>query len=142
MTAHPCIFCAIAAGRGRAHLLHEDGLVCAFLDINPVTPGHLLVVPRRHAEYLADLTDAEHAAVFALGRRLAAALRTSGLRCEGVNYFVADGEAAFQEVPHFHLHVFPRFGGDPFRIEADWSNPPPFDELADPAARIRAALSA
>ncbi|MCC9738652.1 MULTISPECIES: HIT family protein [unclassified Streptomyces] len=58
--------------------------------------------------------------VWRAAHRLGRGLRLSGLRCEGVNLFLADGEAAFQEVFHVHLHVFPRFTGDPFRIEADW----------------------
>ena len=75
-----------------------------------------------------------------MGRRLAEVLRRSGLRCEGINYFVADGEAAFQEVFHFHLHVFPRFRGDPFKIDANWDDKPTDEELAIVATKIRAAL--
>lgn len=119
-----CVFCAIASGEAHGHILYRDDLVLAILDINPVTPGHTLVIPRRHVEGLADLTETENAAVFATGRSIAAGLRRSGLRCEGINYFVADGRAAFQEIAHFHLHIFPRFRGDTFRIDADWSNPP------------------
>lgn len=136
-----CVFCAITRGETPAHRVHEDELALAFLDINPVTPGHLLVVPKRHAAGLADLSNAENDAIFRAGRRLAAALRSSGLDCEGINYFLADGEAAFQEVFHVHLHIFPRFRGDSFRIHADWSKPPVFAELAGPAERITTALA-
>ncbi len=59
-------------------------------------------------------------AVYRIGHRLSRALRRCGLRCEGVNLFLADGEAASQEIPHVHLHVFPRYAGDSFRIDADW----------------------
>jgi len=141
-TGRDCIFCAIARQQAPAHVLLENDLIVAFLDTNPVAPGHSLVVPKRHAVGPADLTFAENTAVFQAGRELAAALRKSGLRCEGTNYFVADGAAAFQEVFHFHLHVFPRFRGDSFRIHADWSDPPPFRALADPADRIRGSLAA
>ncbi|WP_254885939.1 HIT family protein [Streptomyces sp. NA02950] len=58
--------------------------------------------------------------MWAAARRLARALRRSHLRCDGVNLFLADGGAAFQEVFHAHLHVFPRFPGDDFRIDANW----------------------
>lgn len=143
MTPHDtCIFCDIACRRAPAHVVLENDLVLAFLDTNPVTPGHLLVVPKRHAAGLADLTITENAAVFLAGRDLAGALRTSGLDCDGVNFFVADGAAAFQEILHFHLHVFPRFSGDRFRIHADWSSPPPFAALAGSADGIRQSLSA
>ena len=75
--------------------------------------------------------------IFTVAMRLAAALRASGLPCEGINLFLADGEAAFQEVFHTHLHVFPRFAGDTFRISADWSLTPPREELDRLAALIR-----
>ncbi|MEJ8571048.1 HIT family protein [Microbaculum marinum] len=139
---HHCIFCAIVAGRAPAHIVLENDLVAAFLDINPVTPGHVLIVPKRHAASLADLTFIENASVFQAGKDIASALRSSGLQCEGINYFVADGAAAFQEVFHFHLHVFPRYRGDSFRIDADWSNPPEFAALSEPADRIRRTLGA
>ena len=135
-----CLFCAIAARSAPSHVVLENDLVLAFLDTNPVTRGHLLVVPKRHAASLEDLTFTENASIFQAGRDLAAAVRRSGLQCEGINFFVADGKAAFQEVFHFHLHVFPRFRGDTFRIDADWSTPPAFDALAEPADRIRQAL--
>ncbi len=68
-----------------------------------------------------------------------AALRASGLRCEGVNLFLADGEAAFQEVVHVHLHVFPRYAGDGFTISADWSTRPPREALDATAVLLSAA---
>lgn len=115
-----CIFCKIARGQGEASVVFEDDHVIAFMDLQPVTPGHLLVVPKRHAVGLEDLPVDLGLRVWATAHRLGRALRLTGLRCEGVNLFLADGEAAFQEVFHFHLHVFPRFAGDPFRIQADW----------------------
>lgn len=135
-----CIFCQIAAGEAEASIVHDDGEILAFLDIRPVTPGHLLVIPRRHAAYLAELDEATGARMFVVAQRLAAALRESGLRCEGINLFLADGEAAFQEVFHAHLHVFPRFAGDTFRISADWSVSPSRAELDAQAARIRRGI--
>jgi histidine triad (HIT) family protein len=111
------------------------------MDIQPVIPGHLVVVPRRHAVSAGELDDASAAAVWNLALRCSAALRRSGLRCEGVNFFVADGEAAGQSVFHFLLHVFPRFRGDGFGLTL------PVDhvkreraELNAHAAKIRAAL--
>ena len=138
--ADQCVFCAIVAGEAESSIVYDTEDVLVFLDIRPVNPGHLLVIPKRHAPDLADLDEATGAHMFMVAMRLAAALRTSGLRCEGVNLFLADGEAAFQEVFHAHLHVFPRFSGDSFRIDADWSVVPERDELDAIAARVRTAV--
>ncbi len=137
-----CIFCAIVAGTAPASVIYDDAEVLAFLDIQPVTPGHLLVIPKRHAPLLADLDEATGARVFRVAMRLARALRASGLRCEGINLFLADGEAAGQEVFHVHLHVFPRFVGDSFRIDADWPVRPPRAELDAMAAQLRDSCEA
>jgi len=134
-----CIFCAIAAGAAEASVVYEDDAVVAFMDLRPVTPGHLLVVPRVHAAGLAELDAAAGARVWQAAQPLAAALRTSGLRCEGVNLFLADGVAAGQEVFHVHLHVLPRFAGDGFRIDAAWQFPPR-STLDEHATAIRARL--
>ncbi len=112
------------------------------MDIGPVTPGHFLVVPRRHVPNLAGLDVPTGQHLFAVTMRLAAALRRSGLRCEGVNLFLADGAAAFQVVFHLHMHVIPRFAGDGFTIDADWSQRPGRDELDRLAALIRQADAA
>ena len=79
------------------------------MDITPVTAGHCLVIPKAHSVGIDDIAPATAARVTAGARRLSASLKRSSLRCEGVNLFVADGEAAFQEVFHSHLHVIPSF---------------------------------
>ena len=107
-----CIFCAIADRQAEASVVYEDETVVVFLDLNPVTPGHLLVVPRKHAVGLQDIDDATSAQVWSVGHKMARALRRSSLRCEGINVLLCDGEAAFQTVFHFHLHVIPRYAGD------------------------------
>ena len=135
-----CIFCAIVAGTAPASVVYEDVDLLAFMDIRPVTPGHLLIISKRHAPFLADLDEAIGARMFVVAMRLAQALRASGLRCEGINLFLADGEAAFQEVFHTHVHVFPRFAGDTFRIDADWSVTPSRAELDEIAAQVRAVM--
>ncbi len=142
MTPSPsidCVFCAIVAGTEPASIVHEDDGTHAFMTIGPVTPGHLLVIPKRHAPYLSDLDEETGACLFVVAMRLARALRESGLRCEGVNLFLADGQAAFQEVFHAHLHVFPRFEGDGFRIDADWSVNSSRTELDAIAVLVRRA---
>jgi diadenosine tetraphosphate (Ap4A) HIT family hydrolase len=118
-----CVFCDIIAGRGPASVVHSDESVMALLDLRPVTTGHLLVIPRAHAAYLADLDPALGGRMFAVAQQMAAALRRSGLPCDGVNLFLADGEAAFQEVFHVHLHVIPRTAGDGFQVRAKWGHP-------------------
>lgn len=140
MPTVPCVFCEIVAGRAPASVVHYDERVIAFMDIRPVTTGHVLVVPRRHADGLRDLDEEDGAQAFRVARRLAAALRSSGVRCEGVNLFVADGAVAMQEVFHFHLHVLPRHRGDGFQVSADWSHHPSRDDLDRVAAAVRAAL--
>lgn len=136
-----CVFCGIVAGDEPASFVHADPGTVAFLDIRPVTPGHLLVVPRGHAELLGDLPDGAGAALFVVALRLQGALRRSGLRCDGVSLFLADGGAAGQEVPHVHLHVFPRFAGDGFRVAAEWSLHPSREELDAQAEAIRAVAA-
>ena len=135
----PCVFCEIVAGRSPASVAYEDDLCLAIMTIGPVNPGHLLVLPRVHAPYLADLDETTGGHLFAVAMRMAAAIRASGLRCEGINFFLADGEAAFQEVFHLHLHVFPRFDGDDCGISADWSVNPSRKELDTNAELIRRA---
>ena len=114
-----CVFCAIVESAVEASVVHDDEHAVAFMDLNPMTPGHLLVVPRRHVAGLEDLDEETSTHVWRLAHRLARALRRSGLRCEGINVFMADGEVAFQEVFHFHLHVIARHAGDGFTINAE-----------------------
>lgn len=111
-----CIFCAVAAGQADASLVYEDETVVVFMDLNPVTEGHVLVVPRHHAVGLEDLEGATSAHVWSVGNDVARALRRSDMRCEGINILLCDGEAAFQTVFHFHLHVIPRYTGDGWTI--------------------------
>jgi len=137
----PCVFCEIIAGRAESSLVYEDEHIVAFMDLRPLTPGHVLVVPRRHADYLEALDEDLGARMFTAAHRLARALRRSGLPCDGVNLFLADGEAAFQEVFHVHLHVLPRTPGDGFRIKAAWRRPGRRDlDLA--AGQVRQGLRA
>lgn len=112
-----CIFCRILAGQAPGSFVYRDDRCAAFMDIRPVNAGHLLVVPIRHAASLADLDANAAADLMRIGHSAAAALRASGLPCEGVNLFLADGEAAMQEVFHVHLHVIPRFRGDGFGLK-------------------------
>jgi histidine triad (HIT) family protein len=117
-------------------------MLTAFIDHRPVTPGHLLIIPNEHFVLLADLPVglAEHILLVAM--RLGAAIRSSGVQCEGINLFLADGEAAGQEVLRHHLHVIPRWPDDGFvTTAAAWSLPQPTRrDLDGNAAEIRTAL--
>jgi diadenosine tetraphosphate (Ap4A) HIT family hydrolase len=133
-----CVFCRIVDGRGEASRVAESDRAIAFLDLQPVTPGHVLVVPRAHAAHLADVDDADGAALWALARRVAAGLRAAGL-AEGVNLLLADGAVAWQTVWHVHLHVIPRRRGDGLRLLAAWTRPGRAS-LEATAHRVRAAV--
>ena len=135
------MFCEIVAGRAESSRVYADEHVIAFMDIQPLATGHLLVIPRAHAEGLESLDEDQGAYLFRAGHRLARALRQSGLPCAGVNLFLADGEAAFQEVFHVHLHVLPRNPGDGFRIDAQ-RRQPGRRELDATAAQVRSGVAA
>lgn len=112
-----CLLCRLVSGEAERTLVYEDDRCVGVLDLYPVTPGHTLLIPRSHAALLADLDVLDGEQLFAVGQRIAAGLYGCGLRCEGINFFLADGEAAGQEVGHVHFHVIPRYQGDPFRID-------------------------
>ena len=111
-----CIFCQIVEGTAESSIVYKDRLVTAFMDIQPINPGHLLVVPNAHAAYLSELVPETGAQMFKVAQFLAQAIRDSSIHCEGINLFLADGEAAMQEVFHVHLHVIPRNSGDGFGV--------------------------
>ena len=139
-----CVFCELVAGKLPISVIDETQDVVALMDIQPVNPGHTLIIPKRHAPYLADLDPTLGGHIFAMGMRVAAALRTCSVRCAGVNLFLADGEAAGQEVFHVHLHVFPRFLGDGFglKFSPKYFVLPPRADLDDIAKDIRNAMRA
>jgi diadenosine tetraphosphate (Ap4A) HIT family hydrolase len=102
----------------------------------------MLVIPNAHASNLADMDEDSGAHIFKIAQRMAGALRKSGLKCEGVNLFLADGEAAFQDVFHVHLHVIPRYKGDGFKFEfsPSYYQLPSREELDHAAGQIRVML--
>jgi histidine triad (HIT) family protein len=138
-----CVFCEIIRGKVEASVVFEDADCAAFMDIQPVNSGHMLVVPKIHAGCLSDLDEGVGARLFTVAMRLDKALRKSGLRCEGVNLFLADGEAAFQEIFHVHLHVIPRFVGDGFGLKfgPHYYERPTRSSLDEVAGKIRSKIS-
>jgi len=120
-----CIFCKIIAGKAPASMVYQDKLVAAFLTIEPINPGHLLIVPKKHAPGLKDLDEKSAERMMKVAKKMASALRASKLRCEGVNLLLADGKVAYQSVFHVHLHVVPRFKGDNFSAMMNGFATPP-----------------
>ncbi|MBF6236082.1 HIT domain-containing protein [Nocardia otitidiscaviarum] len=133
------IFSDIVAGRAPSSTVYSDDDVLAFMDIRPFTPGHLLVIPKVPAKSLAELDPVVGGKLFQVGQRLAAALRESEVGCDGVNFFLADGVTAGQEVFHVHLHVIPRTPGDGFGLRGRPTTPQRAD-LDYLAGSIRGAL--
>jgi histidine triad (HIT) family protein len=132
-----CLFCKIVAGELPATLVREDERTVAFMDINPATRGHLLVVPREHSKDLLEIADDDLAACAAATRDLAA-LVSDRLAADGVNLLNSCGRAAWQTVFHFHFHVIPRYDADPLRLP--WTpGPGDRDEIAATAAELTRA---
>jgi histidine triad (HIT) family protein len=137
-----CIFCDILAGRLPSSFVHHDGRCSAFMDIQPVNAGHILVVPNDHATYLSDLDAQTGAEMFRTAQQIAAGIRRCGVRCEGIDLFLADGEAAGQEIFHVHLHIIPRYRDDGFgfRFPPGYHQRPERAELDRIAESVRSAL--
>ncbi len=134
------IFSDIIAGRAPSSKVYEDDDVVAFMDIRPWTPGHLLVIPKVPARSLAELDPAIGGKLFQVAQKIALALRNSEVACDGVNFFLADGIAAGQEVFHVHLHVIPRTSGDGFGLRGRPTNAHRAD-LDYLASSVRRSLS-
>ena len=114
-----CPFCGMFERGEPVSMVWEDEQVAVFVVLRPVNLGNVVVVPKRHLSYLADLDDELATHIMLVAKRVAASIRECGLPCEGINLFLADGEAAEQEVFHFHLHVYPRFKSDGFGFRYD-----------------------
>jgi histidine triad (HIT) family protein len=130
-----CLFCKIIAGELPAHVVAQDDRTIAFLDINPASSGHALVVPRAHSRDLLEVGPEDLAAVASSAQRVAAAMHER-LGADGVNLINSCGAAAWQVVFHFHVHVIPRYAGD--RLRHPWV-PAAADQrtLATIAAQLR-----
>jgi histidine triad (HIT) family protein len=129
-----CIFCKIVVGELPATVVAADERALAFLDISPATRGHALVIPRAHSQDIHEIGAEDLAACTAMAQQVAGRARRR-LGAEGVNLLHSSGRAAWQTVFHFHIHVIPRYGGDPLRLP--WV-PAPGDpvEIAAAAAAL------
>ena len=138
--ADECVFCEIIRGEALVSLTYQDDTVVAFMDVQPITHGHMLVVPREHAVLMTDINETAAMRTFRVARKLADVVRRT-LGASGVNLVVMDGEAAFQDVPHFHVHVIPRYPNDGFGLTFPhtYEHPPARAQLDAIAAALRAA---
>jgi histidine triad (HIT) family protein len=130
-----CIFCKIIAGEVPGQIIGEDERTVTFMDINPATRGHALVVPREHARDLLEIPEADLEAVVLAAQKLARRMHDR-LDVDGVNLLNSRGEAAWQTVFHFHMHVIPRYRDDPLRLP--WQPAPgDQDEISAAADALR-----
>ena len=130
-----CIFCRIVAGELPSERIDEDKYTVSFMDINPWTRGHALVIPRNHSQDLLEVGDEDLHHTASTAKRLAARMKER-LGADGVNLLNACGEAAWQSVFHFHIHVIPRWNDDPLQLPVR-PHPADQDELAKVAAELR-----
>jgi len=141
-SAGDCIFCKIVRREMPASVVREDDSTLAFLDIRPMNPGHVLVIPKTHAVYVEDLPPGGAGPVLEAAKEVSRALRSSGIRCEAVSFYLANGSEAGQEVRHAHLHLIPRWRGDGFglRTAPGYGRIAGREELDGIAAKIRRAI--
>jgi histidine triad (HIT) family protein len=131
-----CVFCMIRDGKIPSAKVYDDQRTLAFMDINPLSRGHCLVVPKAHAATLYDAEAEDLKAAIATAKKVAGAIRKA-LNPDGLNLLQANGAAAFQSVPHFHLHLIPRWTNDGKGF--DWKEVPGSrEEIMGTADRIRA----
>jgi histidine triad (HIT) family protein len=130
-----CLFCQIVAGTIPSETIDSDERTVAFMDINPATPGHALVVPREHSADLLEIGEEDLTATILASQRLAKRMKDA-LDADGINLLNSCGAAAWQTVFHFHIHVVPRYDDDPLKLP--WV-PEPGDsgEIASVAQRLR-----
>ena len=133
--ADDCLFCKIVAGEIPAEKVDEDEHTISFMDINPWTRGHALVIPREHSRNLYEIGEADLSHTAAAAKRLALHMRDR-LECDGVNLINSSEPAAWQTVFHFHVHVIPRYHGDPLELPIRPQKGDP-DEIARVADELR-----
>ena len=136
MTDPNCIFCKILAGELPAQKVDEDEHTVAFLDINPWTRGHAVVVPKRHSRNLYEIDDEDLERTAVAAKRLAIRMRDL-LGCDGVNLLNSCEPAAWQTIFHLHVHVIPRYEDDPLQLPTRPERAGD-DELAEVAGQLRA----
>ena len=135
MSDPDCIFCKIVTGELPSHKIDEDDKTLAFMDINPWTRGHALVIPKEHSRNIYDADPGDLAATHVMAQRLAQRMRDR-LGCEGVNTLQSSERVAMQTVFHTHVHVIPRYSDDGLKLPAH-PQPAEHEELAGLAEELR-----
>jgi histidine triad (HIT) family protein len=135
MAHEDCIFCKVLAGEIPSERIYEDEHAIAVMDINPWTRGHAVVFPRKHAANLFEIEDDELEHVAVAAKRVATKMRDT-LDCDGINLLQSNGAAAWQTIFHLHVHVIPRYEGDPLELPTR-PKPASPEELAEVAKEIR-----
>jgi histidine triad (HIT) family protein len=136
MTSDPdCIFCKIVSGEIPSYKIDEDDKTIAFMDINPWTRGHALVIPKEHSRNIYDVDPEDLAAIHKTAQRVAKRMRDR-LNCEGINTLQSSEPVAMQTVFHTHVHVIPRYSNDGLRLPAH-PQPAEQEELAALAKELR-----
>lgn len=116
MSDSDCIFCKIANGEIPSKTLYEDVDFRVIFDINPASPGHAIILPKRHAANIYDLSEQDAGQIFVVAKKVASALEKV-LPCDGMNLLQNNGECAGQTVFHFHMHIIPRYKNDTVKIK-------------------------
>jgi histidine triad (HIT) family protein len=130
-----CLFCKIVAGDIPATKIHEDDRTVAFMDINPATRGHLLCIPKAHATDLHQIAEQDLCAVARTAQEMAGRV-VDRLGADGVTVLQSSGAAAWQTVFHYHVHVIPRYAGDPLRLPWNPGQGGDADEIAGTAGEL------
>ncbi len=134
-----CVFCKIVEGKIPSIKVYEDEKILAFMDINPLNPGHTLVIPKEHFETIFEISSQDYALISATAARISVAIKKA-LQPDGVNIMQLNGKAANQVVPHLHMHITPRWFEDGLTISAWEPKPGDIESVKQNAERIRQLL--
>lgn len=134
-----CIFCKIVDGNIPCIKVYEDTKIIAFMDINPLSLGHTLVIPKEHFENIFEITPEDYGLISIAAAKIALAVKKA-LKPDGVNIMQLNGKAANQVVPHLHMHVTPRWLGDGLTISAWEPKPGNIDSIKETAELIKGLL--
>ena len=136
-----CIFCKVINGEIPSFKVYEDDRVLAFMDINPISPGHTLIIPKNHAANLAEISNEDLAAVHKASKKVMSGIETA-LNASGVACVQLNGRSVNQVVMHYHLHLMPKIPGGPDLPVSGWEIVPgDMDEIKATAEKISGALN-
>jgi len=135
-----CIFCKIVSGEIPAVKVLDEELVIAFMDINPSSRGHMLVVPKRHAENIFEISESDLSATMNAVKRCAKAVKEA-LKAEGITVLQLNGRASDQIIPHFHIHIIPRWENDGLPVSTWEMKPGDMEEIKDIAQKVKEHIS-